>query len=63
MLLVLQSVNFDLGSTSRLLMAGARGIEPRFTESKSVVLPLNYAPIVRLLEYGFKIHEIQTLGR
>ena len=33
-------------------MAGGRGVEPRFTESESVVLPLNDPPLIFRLGVG-----------
>ena len=35
-----------LPSGSPVFLAGRRGFEPRFTESESVVLPLNDPPVV-----------------
>src|SRR5262249_14715481 len=37
-------------STSRKFLAGGLGFEPRFSESESDVLPLNYPPIILLFQ-------------
>ena len=50
---------FKTGAINRTLphfhLAGASGLEPEITESKSVVLPLHYTPTNLLL--------VNTLGR
>ncbi len=48
-------------SKSLKKLAGGRGLEPRFTESESVVLPLNDPPIInriaqRAKRIGFSIY-------
>ena len=39
-------------------MAGGRGVEPRFTESESVVLPLNDPPIPKPHSAEGKAHSV-----
>lgn len=44
-----------------LTLVGVHGLEPRYTESESAVLPLNYTPIQTIIIYrlfGFSIKKL-----